>query len=406
MRRRFDEHGNPDLRGRVAEYGDAMRKRLRWLGPIAAGLVLLIVVLSGTYSVDPGEVGVVRTFGRLSGRSEPGLHFAFPIVQRVDVVDLAKIQRLEIGFRTEGEGAVKMVPAEAQMLTGDENIVEAQMIVQYQIADPEKYLFRLADPEATLRIAAEVALRSVVGTKKITSSVEELAPPEEVQEMTDAQVEPEVPAESAPAASASASAAGSVSAAPPVKPPPAPAKPKPKEKEAEGDEQNDILTKGRERAEAETKTLLVELMDLYESGLRITEVKLRPVDVPDEVKDAFHDVVRAREEREQLINKALGYREDRIPRARGEAQKVLRSAEAYKRERVLRAQGEAAAFASVLAEYKKAKGVTRDRLHLEVMERILANVGRKVFIDGDVADKAVPVLPFGNVVAPGQGATP
>ena len=75
-------------------------------------------------------------------------------MQRVDVVDLAKIQRIEIGFRTEGEGAVKMVPVEAEMLTGDENIVEAQMIVQYQVADPEKYLFKLADPEATLRIAA------------------------------------------------------------------------------------------------------------------------------------------------------------------------------------------------------------------------------------------------------------
>ena len=347
MRRRFDEHGNPDLRGRVAEYGDAMRKRLRWLGPIAAGLVLLIVILSGTYSVDPGEVGVVRTFGKLTGRSEPGLHFAFPIVQHVDVVDLAKIQRIEIGFRSEGEGAVKIVPVEAQMLTGDENIVEAQMIVQYQIADPEKYLFKLADPEATLRVAAEVALRSVVGTKEITSSVEELAPPEEVQEITDAQVEPEVPVETGPAASASA--ASSASVAPPVTPPPpAPAKPKPKPSEEEGDEQNDILTKGRERAEAETKALLVELMDLYESGLRITEVKLRPVDVPDAVKDAFHDVVRAREEREQLINKALGYREDRIPRARGEAQKVLRSAEAYKREQYSKALGTLASTAAVL----------------------------------------------------------
>ena len=165
------------------------------------------------------------------------------------------------------------------------------------------------------------------------------------------------------------------------------------------DPETDILTKGRERAQIKTKQLLQELMDLYESGLRITEVKLQVVDAPDEVKDAFHDVVRAREEREQTINKALGYREDLIPKARGEAQKIIRASEAYKRERVLRAEGEAARFVSILEEYKKAKGVTRERLHLETMERILGRVPKKVFIDKDVAKNALPFLPL-----TGQGA--
>jgi membrane protease subunit HflK len=314
MRRRFDEHGNPDFRGKVAEYGDAMRKRLRWLAPLGVGLVLAILAWSGSYSVDPGEVGVVRTFGRLSGKSEPGLHFALPIVQQVDVVDLVKIRRIEIGFRSEADGSTKIVPAEAQMLTGDENIVEGQMIVQYQVADPEKYLFRIRDAEATLRVAAEVALRSVVGTMRITSSIEELAPPEEVQQLSDAQAEAEAAVGEAEEADAGAPPAPS--AKPPDKPkapekskaPEKPAAPAIKKPPAEGepDPSTDILTKGRERAEVETKKYLAELMDLYESGLRITEVKLLPVDVPDEVKDAFHDVVRAREEREQLINMALG----------------------------------------------------------------------------------------------------
>ncbi len=131
---------------------------------------------------------------------------------------------------------------------------------------------------------------------------------------------------------------------------------------------------------------------MYQSGLQVTEVKLQTVDAPDEVKDAFHDVVRAREEREQKINKARGYREDQIPRARGSAQKILRAAEAYKKERVLRSQGEAARYTSVLAEYRKAKAVTRQRLHLEVMERILSKVDKKIFIDETVAKQALPLF--------------
>jgi membrane protease subunit HflK len=134
--------------------------------------------------------------------------------------------------------------------------------------------------------------------------------------------------------------------------------------------------------------------------LKITEVKLQVVDAPDEVKDAFHDVVRAREEREQLINKALGYREDRIPKARGEAQKVIRAGEAYRRERVLRAEGEAARFNSILAEYRKARNVTRERIHLETLERILGRVPKKIFIDSDVAQNTLPFLPLGSGSGP------
>src|SRR5690606_20044779 len=128
---------------------------LKWVGPALVGAVVLVLLLSSVYSVNPGEVGVVRTFGRASpDLSQPGLHFALPIVQQVDVVDIANIRRAEIGFRT-GKNGPKRVDAEALMLTGDENIIEAQMIVQYQVADPHKFLFKLKDPETVLHIAAE-----------------------------------------------------------------------------------------------------------------------------------------------------------------------------------------------------------------------------------------------------------
>ncbi len=410
MRNRFDEDGGPDIKVVVAEYRDAMRKRMRWVGPAIGGLILLILAWQGTYSVNPGEVGVVRTFGKESNQSQPGLHFRIPIVQQVNIVDLARVRRAEIGFRSSGDGAAKRVDSEALMLTGDENIIEAQMIVQYQIQDPSKYLFRLADPEKTLHAAAEVALRGVVGQMRITSSIEELAPSENPAIQEAMQGAPEAAEDKAPEGKAPDEGAddkegedAGVAEGAEKDGEEAEVAPSPQMEDLpetlvreQVDPETDILTKGRERAQVMTREMLQKLMDLYESGIRITEVKLQVVDAPDEVKDAFHDVVRAREEREQLINKALGYREDRIPKARGEAQKIIRAAEAYKRERVLRAEGEAARFRAILAEYRKARAVTRERLHLETMERILKSVPNKVFIDEGVAQNALPLLNLGG----------
>ena len=368
MRNRFDENG-PDIKVVVAQYRDTVRNRLRWIGPAAGGIVLLALVLTGLYSVEPGEVGVVRTFGAKNPvLTKPGLHFAVPIAQKVDVINVEKIRRVEIGFRSGEAGTTRRVDSEALMLTGDENIVEAQLIVQYKIRDPDKWLFKLQDPAASLHTAAEVALRGVVGQTTITS---EDGDDDEATETPEADAKKK-----------NANDAGKpkkVAAPDPV-----------------DDGPIDILTTGREEAQRRTEIQLQMLMDLYESGIEILEVKLQTVDAPDEVKDAFHEVVRAREKREQMINEAKGYREDKLPRARGEAKKIERAAEAYKRERVIRAEAEAAKFLAVLAEYVKAKSVTRERLHLETMERILARVNKKVFVDDAIGDRALPLLPLGG----------
>jgi membrane protease subunit HflK len=117
-------------------------------------------------------------------------------------------------------------------------------------------------------------------------------------------------------------------------------------------------------------------------------------------------VVRAREEKEKLINQAKGYQADLIPRARGEARKIEREAEGYKEQRVLKASGDAQKFESVYAEYAKAESVTRERLYLETMERILAKVDKKTVVDRDLARGAVPILQLGpqGVAAVAGGA--
>jgi len=155
MRSRFDDDGSgPNISEVVAEVTDALRGNLRRFGPLLAVVLLIAVVVTGVYSVGPGEQGVVRRFGREHRTAAPGLHYAIPLVEAVNVVNIEEVRRVEVGFNGETQ-----INEEALMLTGDENIVEVQMVVQYRVADPTRYLFRLREPERTLHVAAEVALR-------------------------------------------------------------------------------------------------------------------------------------------------------------------------------------------------------------------------------------------------------
>jgi membrane protease subunit HflK len=318
MKAYFGRDDNDSDRG-TRRYALIVGGLLRDHWPKLLGVVAIALMFTSVYSIGPGEQGVVRTFGRETGKTGPGLHYRFPFIQQVDVVNIEQIRRVEIGFNGD-----QRKTNESLMITGDENVVEAQMIVQYRVADPSRFLFRLVDPEETLRSAAEVALRSAVGRTVI----------------------------------------------------------------------DDVITTGREKVQEDTRAWLQSLLDSYESGLSVTEVKLLVVDAPDEVRDAFHDVVRAREEKEKLINQARGYQADLIPRARGEARQIEREAEAYKEQRILRASGDASRFAAMAAEYAKAQRVTRERLHIETMERILARIDRTVIVDSEIAKNASPILPI------------
>jgi membrane protease subunit HflK len=138
----------------------------RLLVAVVGGAVLLWLV-SGLYVVGPGERGVVLLFGRAVGQTESGLRYRLPApIQSHRVVDVATVRRAEVGFRSDRSGARPM-PTESLMLTGDENIVDVQLFVQYLVRDPEKFLFRARDPEMTLHSSAEVALRAAVGETNI-----------------------------------------------------------------------------------------------------------------------------------------------------------------------------------------------------------------------------------------------
>lgn len=306
---------------------------LKWIIPI----LLLIWLLSGIYIVGPDEQGVVRRFGKVVRITEPGPHYRLPTpIEKVDKPKIQQARRIEIGFETISQGPparYRFHTEESLMLTGDEQIIDAQTAVQYKIKDAADYLFNVRNLEGsqgTIKDAAEVALRQVVGERPI----------------------------------------------------------------------DDVLIDEKLQVEIDILELLQRIMDGYESGIRITEVKLQTVQPPKEVASAFSDVVSAKEDKDKLIQEAEGYKEDVIPKARGEARSIILAAEAYKEEKVKRAEGDVAKFLAVLAEYEKAKDVTRKRLYLETMEQVLPDI-RKFIIDSEASGGVLKLLPlegaqFGN----------
>ena len=299
--------------------------------PIILGLIIIAILwtLSGLYRVLPDEQGVVLRFGKFVNTTQPGLNYHFPYpIETVLTPKVTKVNRIDIGFRSERDsgftsGGVADVPEESLMLTGDENIVNIDFSVFWVIKNAGNFLFKIQDPQGTVKAAAETAMREVIARSNIQP----------------------------------------------------------------------ILTEGRSLIETDTQEIIQQILDEYNSGIQITQVQTQKADPPDQVIDAFRDVQAARADMERSKNEAEAYANDVIPRARGEAAKILQAAEAYKKEVVAKAEGEASRFLAIFNEYKNAKQVTQERMYLETMEKVLADID-KVIIDKEAGSGVVPYLPL------------
>ncbi len=315
---------------------------------LVIGAIVLIWAGTGFYQVKPAEQAALRLFGKYTGELQgPGLHWFYPApigTRNIEAVE--EIRRMELGFRSLPGGQAADFPVESIMITGDLNLVDVQMIVQYRISNLESYLFRVDDPgEAdrdigagfpdgrTLKDVAEASLRQVVGQRSI----------------------------------------------------------------------DDVLTVQKEAVQADTHLQLQDILDSYfpkdRPGLEILEVRLQNVRPPDAVRDAFDDVVRARVDQEARINEGLAYEQDQLPRARGVREQIVRAAEAFRQERIERATGEADRFLSVLKEYEQSKEVTRQRLYLEAMEEVLPGV-TKFIVSPDTGGNLLQFLPLDQTELP------
>ena len=303
------------------------------------GVLFCLWVLSGIYTIAPDERAVVLRFGKLLDVVDPGLHYHFPspIENRI-TRSVTKVYREEIGFRTIDPGPPARYsekPKESLMLTGDENIIDVEMVVQYRVSDITAALFSVKGlgvfderREGLVHDACEAALRQVVGRHHI----------------------------------------------------------------------DEALTEGKLRIQTEIREKLQELFDRYACGLAVESVQLQTVGPPAQVDDSFKDVASAKEDRERLVNEARGYQNDVIPRARGEAQRLIKQAEAYRVERVRRAQGDADRFRAIYAEYRKAPEITEKRLYLETMERVLPEL-QKYLVKSDANGGLLNILNLGDRAA-------
>ncbi len=143
----------------------------RGLRPILLILLAIILVWQGAFIVAPDEEGVVKRFGDVVRTVGPGPHLKIPFVETVLQPKVAKVHRIEVGFRTDRQGRQQMLPREALMLTGDMNIIGVEFIVQYRIKNAREYLFNVADIEDTIEKAAEASMREVIGRNKIDEAL-------------------------------------------------------------------------------------------------------------------------------------------------------------------------------------------------------------------------------------------
>lgn len=283
------------------------------------------------YTVKPEEQSVELFLGEFSAIGNPGLNFApWPLVS-AEIVQVTGERTTEVGSGAGGEMDTGL------MLTRDQNIVDMEFQVVWNIEDASKYLFNLADPNDTIRAVSESAMRDIIARS-------ELAP---------------------------------------------------------------VLNRDRGRISSDLLAQVQSTLDTYDAGINVVRVNLAKADPPREVIDAFREVQAAQQERDRLEKEADAYANRVTAGARGQAAQLLEEAEAYRAQVVNTAQGEASRFLSVYAEYVKAPDVTRKRMYLETMERVLGGMN-KVILDGVMSGEGgqgvVPFLPLNELGRMNTGA--
>jgi modulator of FtsH protease HflK len=280
---------------------------------------------SGWYIVKAEEQGVILRFGAYNRTELPGFHWKLPVpFEQALKPRVASVHQENIGFRkSRGRSAISDIPHESLMLTGDENIVDIDFSVIWQIKNARDFLFNLDDPVGAVKAVAESAMREVVGKN-------DLQP---------------------------------------------------------------IISNGRQIVETTARDLIQTALDEYGAGVVITQVQLQKADPPSRVLEAFRDVVNAGQDAETSVNQATTYANDVVPKARGDAAKLEQEAIGYRDSVIAEANGEAKRFTLIYNEYKKAPQVTRQRMYLETMERVLRGTD-KIILDKNAGNQVVPYLPI------------
>jgi membrane protease subunit HflK len=285
-------------------------------GLIAVAL-LVFWAFQAVYTVQPDEVAVELRFGKPKAElSQPGLHFHWWPVETVERASTAeKLINIGSGTRETSDSGL--------MLSGDQNIVNVQFSVAFQVSNPTEYLFNVSNPDEMLRQVAESAMREAVGRR---------------------------PAQ-------------------------------------------DIFRDDRQGIADAVRGIIQTSLDEYGSGLTVNAISIEDASPPREVADAFSEVQRAEQDEDRFVEESNQYSNQKLGQARGEAAQIREEAAAYKNRVVQEAEGEAQRFISVYEEYAKAPEVTRERLFLETMEKVLQG-SNKVIVGQGNGQGVIPYLPL------------
>jgi membrane protease subunit HflK len=289
----------------------SLKRGARYWILIALAALLGAYLASGFYVVGPDQRAVVRRFGAIAEQVGPGIHYRAPWpVDQVDIVKTTSVRKVGVGFVLPSGDAE--VPSGMELLTGDTNILNAALVLQYVIRDPADFLFQIRDTSAFVEAVAEGVLTETVAGMPV----------------------------------------------------------------------DEVLTRGRVAVQERVKAKTQEILDRRRSGISIVSASIMTMTLDRSVAQAFQDVADAMADREKMINEARAYQSNLIPRARGNARTQLSEAEAYKQQRIAEAVGGASRFLALQKEYEKGREITRTRLYLETMEKVLPKVQLYV-IDSD-----------------------
>lgn len=311
---------------------------------LALGLLgVLLWLLSGFYTVGPNEVGLNMIFGRYTGKTSSGLNYNLPYpVGSVEKLAVTDRNTINIGFVS------RMDDRTGEEATFDLPEESLMLTGDENIVDVDFTVLWRIKPGG-----AGAYLFNIQNPEGTVKAVAESAMREVIGR---SQIQP-------------------------------------------------ILTGARNVTEQNVQELMQKTLDNYSAGIQITQVQMQKVDPPAQVIDAFRDVQAARSDLERKQNEAQTYANRIVPEARGRSAQILQAAEGYKEQAVAEAKGQSARFLKVYDEYKKAPEVTRERIYLETMERVLGS-SEKLVYDGGQGQNIVPYLPLGELTPRRPAAAP
>lgn len=335
----------------------------RWVVTAFFVIVIAVGVKTSIYTIPTDSAGVVRRFGKYNRTTEPGIHMMLPFwIETAVDVPVKKVQKEEFGFRTLKAG------------------VDSRYLGVEEI---EAGRFGSDDLITLIRESGERASRS--GTRQLAEKVKEILSGEYAMLTGDLNItdvewivqyrikdarsylfnirEPgQTIRDASQAVMRQLVGNGSV---------------------------DEVITIGRIEYEIAAKEALQALLDEYETGIHIVTVKLQSSNPPQKVRSAFNEVNKSLQQKEQRVNEAMKAYNETVPKTKGEAQKLIETAKGYAAERVNRALGDIAKFEKIFEQYVKAPDITKQRMYLETMTKLLPKIPEKWIIEQGGADGGI-----------------